>query len=210
MQGEIDHNISRSVASETPHSITTNAKVYVVICPPPLIAELSLYTGLKAGWPACMQMFPDISPCTHTIFLHRTNIAYVFLTHAEMKARQMHTNTRIMQPYTHSTYAAFGLLFGAFLAASVEHGGLLLGNQRLAKLNRAGEVQKYVSGNLSRSSRRLRTALHGTRGHTFLASESRMRTHVHGTCTPGSTVRACSHVCSSSLSSAAPERHHTI
>ena len=29
--------------------------------------------------------------------------------------------------------AAFGLLFGAFLAASVEHGGLLLGNQQLAK-----------------------------------------------------------------------------
>ena len=103
-----------------------------------------------------------------------------------------------MHTYTRGTYAAFGLLFGAFLAASVEHGGLLLGNQRLAKLNRAGEVQKYVSGNLSRSSRRLRTALHGTRGHTFLASESRMRTHVQGTCTPRSTVRVCSHVGSSS------------
>ena len=68
------------------------------------------------------------------------------------EARKMHTNTRIIHTYTRGTYAAFGLLFGAFLAASVEHGGLLLGNQRLAKLNRAGEVQKYVSGSLSRSS----------------------------------------------------------
>jgi hypothetical protein len=41
-----------------------------------------------------------------------------------------------MHTYTRGTYAALGLLFGAFLAASVEHGGLLLGNQRLAKLNR--------------------------------------------------------------------------
>ena len=55
------------------------------------------------------------------------------------EAHKMHTNTRIMHTYTRGTYAAFGLLFGAFLAASVEHGGLLLGNQRLAKLNWAGE-----------------------------------------------------------------------
>ena len=82
-----------------------------------------------------MHMFPDVSACMQNMFLHRTWHTYSVHTRRN-EARKMHTNTRIMHTYTRGTYAALGLLFGAFLAASVEHGGLLLGNQRLAKLNR--------------------------------------------------------------------------
>jgi hypothetical protein len=42
-----------------------------------------LYTSLQACLTACMHMFPDVSACMQNMFLHRTNMAYVFRTHTQ-------------------------------------------------------------------------------------------------------------------------------